>query len=712
MIFLLLFFYTGIGGYSADIFSYSCLEKKAVSSVDGKNTALESGKDSSTGTLQTIQVRKESDFPEVLKAGQRAAVFLDGLEAKNILIDCMAVLERLEGSLDIPTFEVLFNERSIYRKAFVGHTVEFTAFVPSSYVEKGSNVIQIRISEKAVFKCSFFKVSYLSDASNTPPVGEEAEKRLAKLSEDIKYLSSGGEKFQRKLIILAEYEMIKAVDDGARAESFRGLLSGNMFDPVSGEPLPVYFAAMKMMNCFKNASGTLPCNITPVNSDSFVSPFTDWTSVLCGDYTAVLAIASRDPIGKDVRILLPIPWGGETEIEIIRGIIPEKLKERYPDLPELKTEKEKTDIISGFYEKEVNFKENLILKLTKSGKTKIESLDFTYKKATSPVFMRGVAVVVGKRPNSTDVIVSLRNTDSLNSVHSSRTCSIKAVDATKGDIGGIKGIIPYDKKSDFVEISYPGGKTYAADGANLLLGGVPENYREFSFWVYPRIYPQLDTSLPAASKYAAKQTSPLRKITLLFYVESEKGCQFFAVELKADEWQRVILPSGKVRLPSSARICIVGDPRLPEYAKGNKVSFEFNGFCVTDDTYLKLGDKECKSGLASTRIIDKSKGLLFIFTGKPGSHMEYRHSFKDPMDLSAASEVAEYHGLNYVYKKDAQLLEISGKFPALSESIKQNENTKSYPVDDRLRKILTADELKKVELGELTAVAVEVVMKE
>ncbi len=59
------------------------------------------------------------------------------------------------------------------------------------------------------------------------------------------------------------------------------------------------------------------------------------------------------------------------------------------------------------------------------------------------------------------------------------------------------------------------------------------------------------------------------------------------------------------------------------------------------------------------------KETRFILTGEPGKYFEYRHRFAEPVELEAVSELSGVKTLKYVYKKEAQLLEVFGYFPLL-----------------------------------------------
>jgi len=89
------------------------------------------------------------------------------------------------------------------------------------------------------------------------------------------------------------------------------------------------------------------------------------------------------------------------------------------------------------------------------------------------------------------------------------------------------------------------------------------------------------------------------------------------------------------------------------------VSFELNGFCVVGDSHPQHG----KTGLKSSRVVVDKKETRCILAGEPGKYFEYRHRFSEPVEIESISELSGYGKLKYVYKKEAQILEIGGNFP-------------------------------------------------
>jgi hypothetical protein len=195
-----------------------------------------------------------------------------------------------------------------------------------------------------------------------------------------------------------------------------------------------------------------------------------------------------------------------------------------------------------------------------------------------------------------------------------------------------------------------------------------------------------------------------------------------ALDLEPDKWQRVILPSKTVKLPPSGRICVVGDPKLPEYKDGAKVSFEFNGFCVVGDKHPKFGIR----GLKSARIAGTDKEKIFVFCGEPEKYFEYRYQFKRPVEIDSLTELSADRKINCVYKKDAQILEVSGYFPLLKpfevadDDIDYTPEEKmgftpdpenSYSLSAEARKVLVPGELNEFENEKSAIIVVRLKIK-
>ncbi len=99
----------------------------------------------------TVQVRTEEDFPQVLKAQQRLAIFLDELPAGKYLFrtivaygdDDVNVDPYAKREVEPPGLTVLFNGNIISRRDIRNGSLISGVIIPE-WLEKGGNIIQIR----------------------------------------------------------------------------------------------------------------------------------------------------------------------------------------------------------------------------------------------------------------------------------------------------------------------------------------------------------------------------------------------------------------------------------------------------------------------------------------------------------------------------------------------------------------------------------------
>ena len=177
-----------------------------------------------------------------------------------------------------------------------------------------------------------------------------------------------------------------------------------------------------------------------------------------------------------------------------------------------------------------------------------------------------------------------------------------------------------------------------------------------------------------------------------------KTCVFSA-SLKPDSWQRVVIRLEGIRPPYHGSLRFFGDPKLPEYKNGNKVSFELNGICV-----LSKPDKSFHYRVVVTKTTRKKpKSMTMLFFGSPGTAVEYRHCFKKPVEfkkMSMLSKVPEKSKPALTYKKDAQILQVKFKFPK-----------KTLPLSDKLKNLLTKKEKKLLKEKSLMCAGVKIEME-
>lgn len=129
---------------------------------------------------------------------------------------------------------------------------------------------------------------------------------------------------------------------------------------------------------------------------------------------------------------------------------------------------------------------------------------------------------------------------------------------------------------------------------------------------------------------------------------------------------------------------IVGNPRLYEYKKGNRVSFEFNGFSAIDKTI--------KSSIKNLRIISgkesytppktenkKPKIIIrqtktFVILEEPGKYFEYRYAFKEPIEFNKVERLTDSEAIKLTWHNSAQVFEVKGHFPMQKEKYSVNVN--------------------------------------
>ncbi|HRU00638.1 MAG TPA: hypothetical protein P5239_02955 [Victivallales bacterium] len=640
----------------------------------------------------TVQVRQAGDFPSVICPGQRVAVFLYDIEVgKHLLVRAKFAEFDRKNSASSTRFELYFNGNFLSAEGNRPGDSELEFFIPCVFLEKNANVFELRNNGLEPIKFKLFSIEYF-DFETTPILKDFPilKSSLPSLREELLNIDAV---HQRKMARYIPHEVAEIASNGKSFDIGAVLKSELLFDPVSGAATMPWFYLRAASIIFDGEPRLLPVLISSETRGRILSASsTASVAVYNADGVVSVLISSVRDSGEGVKISVPIPWSAKTKCRISRGVVPADLTSVYSGEELLKIEEKIIEITNGIFETSLKLSNCITIRLIKDGASEPSPAitELPPKKARA-VFQKGILRCDMKRGDiSAPFRIAIRGSDRASGVLSPNYAIMKS-DATKSDIAGVKGIVPFDGKSDIVEISYSDGKIFPSEGANIFYNKIPENYDELSFWIYPRIF-------TGRKGKAAKRTT-----LQIYFKDTDNKKHFLALDLELEKWQRVILPSKVLNLASSGRICIVGDPKLPEYRDGAKVSFELNGFCVVGDSHPRYG----KAALKSTRIISDKKGIKFILTGEPRKYFEYRHLFAEPVEISAISELSGVKSLKYVYKKDAQILEISGTFPSsnqVAEEITTSINSSKMPEDTfslslEARKFCNSVELSSYEKG-------------
>ena len=506
---------------------------------------------------------------------------------------------------------------------------------------------------------------------------------------------------------------------------------GYFFDELTGKPLITFSALKRIAELFEGSPEKLICNLTPTVKDDFLGE-TYWTAVKNTNGIVTIQVTSDRERDKPVQLICPVPFSGDVECLITTGYAP--VNGKADSTPEnLKTDKKIITISpisennsSGIFKYDFELSSCTTFRLkTKKSLMPVQTKDLLAgrKRTTQKQFRKGILKVVKHDMPSTDIRKLARTPGGVlgglptnfSEIFGKPTKKMtskgyggqREYKATPSIIGGVNNVVPWSSKSTLVSVSFPEGKKPStSEGVRLYFGYAPANYREISFWVYP------------TSK------NPIKRATLQFYSISYKGSKkdFLATDLKPDIWQRVIMPLDKVPFPHD--ICIVGNPILPEYRKGNEVSFEFNGFSFVSDP-----DKSFSYRVITKKDSKELKSMTVLFFGKPGTIGNFRHRFEKPVKIKTAEFIPsqkkedkvkllsykDYIQKKYfikiekgkpppprskgfqstlLYHKDAQLFDTQFKFPELDK-----ENDSKLKIPENILKLLTEKERKKIGQG-------------
>lgn len=639
----------------------------------------------------TVQVKREEDFPQKVNAGQRLAVFLDNINPKDHL--SLKLFTKIGNQIEyssIPAMELRYNGNIFYRMLQCRGR-DLNLIIPASWYEKGLNILEIRnlglspIEFKGIEIRKYLFPARKNVESKKKPSNHDIPGRMLNLVSSTAKTAEANSILREKAARFLPYKMIQ-YQNGFDRNFPLGIIARQkqFFDPFTGKPILAYYALKTISPLFEGNPAKILSDLFPVTQRENLNN-TVWSSVKNNPYTVTCGIsASPEDQGKYMKLLLPIPWTGETEMEIIRGILPGDSKINTQWLSSQTSEKEKITIHSGVFKKKLRVKDFCLIRLVKAGEKPPKAIQFPQKYTKKPIKLNKAAFSINsKRPDPQ----ALRNPLlEIKSEYQPKNPSLNyqtgITPATKGNIGKIKDVAPWDSKSVKIEISYPDGKSFDEEWAAINLKPWPEKFDYFSFWVYP-----------------TSSNRKTNKVTLLIYFQDkstnskDKKYKFQAVNLKTGLWQRVTLPNENCLFKKNFRI--VGHPKLPEYKNGGKVSFEFNGFCTVGIEHPQYG----KSGLESIRSLSGKENILIpatnktpektiemqvkklILTGFPEKYFEYRYAFPEPVKFHKISALSKIKGIELIWHQDAQILEIKGKFPG-----------KDYQVSETLTNLLTAKE--------------------
>lgn len=627
---------------------------------------------------KTIQVKAKKHLPQRIIPGQRIALFINLITGKpipkdNNLVFTISLISDVSWKNKTP-ITVLFNEHPVWKAFCRKNPQKISVIIPANYIEKDSNIIQIRNEGinfvaidalKLEKQTNFGSEVFAPDAISTDDAGinnvfnKEAEHILTQIKSDIHSLAPLGQKFQKKLTTLIPYSIAKYFQTGGNLLDFKDFSKNkDFFDPVSGKPKTIPWEPIKRLApLFDGTPEKIVYNLLPVARDDFLK-WGSWYAVKNTEDVVTILCSTRSATecGKEVKIILPLDWKKENdktvkvELKIVNGFSGES--------PEtiIKPLEEKTETINidnGIFEYNFKITRCTVIRLVRKDAKIPAPLKLPYKvKVKSKLPIRLTATE--KRIPNNYISTPIRNAGII--MIQGGNYIGKIIDTSRGEINGAKNVAPLNPKSSFVEISYPNGKTLASEGALMHFGNGPEYIDQLSFWVYP------------------KTKKKLKKVTLKFYFNfpiPKKNKQIYKCSLKPEIWQRVVVPFNGKESPIWGSICILGDSKLPEFKKGNKVSFEFNGFSVLQKAnnlfYSKVIKEKSKSG--------KVLSTTVLFFGRPGKSGVCRQSFGYPVEFKKMKLLAKLpkgKKPELTYNKDAQILEIKYKFPDEYFSISEN----------------------------------------
>lgn len=298
-------------------------------------------------TASTVQVKNPTEFPQIIRPGQRFAIFLDDLlstttkDKNHLLLTLKLVKSPKSEYLSSPIIEIKYNSSLLFRhwiSASNRHSQQFKILIPEKYHERGRNVLEIRNNGKSIAAFDAIKIvkfspyetdpkSKSSKFSNKLPVDVRYyAKEAASLAERDKTLRDKSPRFLTGLIMEHLNNNKKPIFPIAQFASLNSL-----YDPFTGKPILAYYCLPILKLFFEGAENqthsnkhdnkqienknesiyykrSIQCNVFPENKESAISNVS-LTSVIRNNKDTITFgfKPSSSNMRKKMKAIIPIP---------------------------------------------------------------------------------------------------------------------------------------------------------------------------------------------------------------------------------------------------------------------------------------------------------------------------------------------------------------------------------------------------------------------
>ncbi|NOY76197.1 MAG: hypothetical protein GXP32_10485, partial [Kiritimatiellaeota bacterium] len=371
------------------------------------------------------------------------------------------------------------------------------------------------------------------------------------------------------------------------------------------------------------------------------------------------------------------------------------------------SEPETAEFADGVFRRKVTLRDLTVIRLERVGgkaPKRIVLSDKPPRGLKRPRFKTGVAKVFSERPSPVERRVPLIDLKRASSADCrSGAFSSETVAASRGRVGKISGVVPWDSKSIVVIHESGGGAPpEGAAWAKIAFKRPPADAETLSFWVRPSKMLESGADGTKKSKRGFRgknQTVTLRFSHPVFKSGGGVSRRVVLVKLPSNVWSRIESRKPKNSpLPDELRIL---PPPKSKKRRGRRsgaeieTRYEFNGICALGGGSNALrsarlvsagtarrpaprgGDDEPDGGEKKRppKMEERSVKLLLLF-GKAGKPFEYRRTFSEPMVFRSAKVLTKFGKRRLAWRVDAQLLEVAGIFPERKrmDEIRNNEN--------------------------------------